>query len=888
MIAFNVPTASLRCRRHNCRTALLFATLSIALCLILLCLHRQTIHAQSEQRDAVSGLPVTRSLSSTIQRMRNRGDLLVVGIAYDYAPFGSLDANGEAIGFEPDLVRALAALWDVDVAFVPISPSARIQNLLAGQVDLIAAALPHTLANENVVDFSNHYFVDTAALLLPLESQTLSFDAISGQTVAIVQDGSPMSQFTRYLEDSGTTVNLLPFQEHGSALRALTAGQADALLANYTYLAEVAAKQTALSVILPFPGEEAMGFGIAPGDSLFRNMVDASMQELYTSGVYAEIFARWFPNRPVPALPLVPGEWLYTMADLPATTTEESPSVLAELRANGMMRVGVHYDLPPLGYLDDTGKIQGFEIDLVREFARRWFGDVEALALVRVTPDTAIPLLQAGQVDLVAAALPYTWPNEATIDFSLPYYADSLGVLVPATEPPTTLTALHQRPLAVVGTVGARTQATILFDDTIQPQLLPFQEYRAAEHALLAGQVDGLLGSTTVLARSQSQYPDLQLLAEQRRSQTYGIGIPASDHQMRDLVNLTLQVMKLDGAYDNIYSKWFGATPFAITVWPGITADVDLTVVEQRPATTPILQPTVAPPSAEPAATPTRQPTLLPTVTRSATAIPLPTRSLAPVVVGQVPATNTTAAELSSILVPTPNPTLPAATDIASTVQAVTQPTDGATLSTVESLTVTATLATTPLPAVAAVQLRFPITVTVLGDISINARTGPTTAASVVSLVSGGTIWPALALSDDGEWVQIALSANVRGWVARRLLVEAAQFEDGSVDSVDNFTDSSGTPTPTELPQVQRTNTPLPPVLPSATPTIAVTPTPRLLFATNTTHRITATDSLASIAQQYYDEQRLWTIIYDANRDLIGDDPNVIPVGAELVIPPKP
>jgi len=256
--------------------------------------------------------------------------------------------------------------------------------------------------------------------------------------------------------------------------------------------------------------------------------------------------------------------------------------------------------------------------------------------------------------------------------------------------------------------MATKIQAALLFGDTVQPQLFPFQEYRAAEQALLAGQVDGLLGSTTVLANSQTRYPQLQLLTEQRYTQSYGIGIPFADDQLRDLVNLTLQVMKLDGTYDTIYRKWFASEPYRIAVWPGITADVDLAIGAQQRAVTPLLQPTAA---AE-------------TVTTAT-----------------VPATVT--AKASSILIPTVTP--------------------------------------------------------VAAEVTTN----------------------------------------------------------------------------------------LTPVITPTTVAVA-TPTPRLLFATDTIHRIAATDSLASIALQYYGEQRLWTLIYEANRAIIGDDPNVIPVGVELVIPPKP
>jgi nucleoid-associated protein YgaU len=48
------------------------------------------------------------------------------------------------------------------------------------------------------------------------------------------------------------------------------------------------------------------------------------------------------------------------------------------------------------------------------------------------------------------------------------------------------------------------------------------------------------------------------------------------------------------------------------------------------------------------------------------------------------------------------------------------------------------------------------------------------------------------------------------------------------------------------------------------------------------THTVASGDTLSSIAKQYGKES--WKEVYDANKDVIGDDPNKIRVGMELKI----
>ena len=45
-------------------------------------------------------------------------------------------------------------------------------------------------------------------------------------------------------------------------------------------------------------------------------------------------------------------------------------------------------------------------------------------------------------------------------------------------------------------------------------------------------------------------------------------------------------------------------------------------------------------------------------------------------------------------------------------------------------------------------------------------------------------------------------------------------------------------------------------------------------------------DTLSSIAQQAYGDGNKWQIIYDANKQVIGSDPNLLRPGEVLYIPP--
>ncbi|MCE7986574.1 MAG: hypothetical protein DYG89_35830 [Caldilinea sp. CFX5] len=774
--------------------------------------------------------PITQSPTAigTIQRIRQRGNLLVAGVLVDQPPFGYRNEQGEVTGFDVDLTRALAKEWGVTVQFVPVTPATRLQSLVAGQVDLVAAALPHTYAGEALIDFSAHYFVDAPALLARSDASLPTLAALTGKTIAAVQgDEALPALFAATAEPTVT-----PFQRYAPALAALQAAQVDALLGYHTYLRAISAATPGMSGVFTLPENQPFALGVMQGDAYFRNLVDATLHRLQQSGKLTALYQQWFPDRQPPALPLVAGEWPYTFANTPnsrpLTTTR-----LTQIQQRGKLLVGVAYDLAPFGFVGERGSIQGFDIDLSREFARRWLGDATALELVRVTPETAIPLLRAGQVDLIMAALPLTWHNRAMIDFSQSYFADGQSVLTRADSSVQRLADLDQKVVAVSSGLESVNALTTLIMEaatgvSVGPTVLPFQEIRSAQQALLLGQVDAVIGSSVALAQIQQANPALKIAVADFARQAYAIGIPPFDAQLRDQVNFTLQALAADGAYTTFYQQWFSATPDPLALWFADSALVDPVTQALQLALRPVAWSISVTPAAS--TTATLRPTATPAPLTSALILS--------------PAPTSTNPSQPLILQPT-------ATPLATLAAAAVTP-----LALRPSLLATSTTsaATSGVPPSTTDKPALPTTVTIRTSLNANARREPTTTSPILAVLAGGTQWPVITITPDGQWIEVQLSDRMQAWVAAALLIT----DDG-------------------LAAVPATPTRVPPA-PTAPPTTT----------SSLTHRVEATDTLAGIAKAYYGEQRHWRIIYEANRSAIGDDPNALPIGVELLIPPLP
>jgi putative glutamine transport system substrate-binding protein len=273
------------------------------------------------------------------------------------------------------------------------------------------------------------------------------------------------------------------------------------------------------------------------------------------SGESAEV-----PQTPVPAATSP----LSTPTPLPDDAT-----TAARIRARGYLLVGVRYDLQPFGYVTQGGELAGFGVDLGRELARRWLGDAQAVQFRQVRSDTAVEHLQAGDVDVIAAALTHTQDWEAGADFSLPYFVDGQALLVRATDAaaiggPANLAG---RPVGVVawGEAGDALAAAVPFTLTLQL----YDRFDAAVAALGRGEVDAVADLRRRLFWGNRMLPEAVIVG-QYTAAPVALAFPQNDSFFADLVNLTFQEMVADGTYAELYARWFAPElPPAVERWPG-------------------------------------------------------------------------------------------------------------------------------------------------------------------------------------------------------------------------------------------------------------------------------------------------------------------------------
>jgi len=216
----------------------------------------------------------------------------------DFPPFNYRDEKGQLVGFNVDLARAICA--DLGIACtVQAWPWDQASKALGdNQGDALIAGLAVSPENGALFDFSTIYLMLPGRFVAP-RAAAPDFDAseLAGRAIA-VRKGSAHEEFLRRYVVGAKPVE---FPDEPQALEALAAGKAelyfgDALRAAFWLNAH--------PDCCDFVGEpyfrpdlfgEGLSIAIAPGRDTVRQAIDYALSRLKRSGVYDELYLRWFP-----------------------------------------------------------------------------------------------------------------------------------------------------------------------------------------------------------------------------------------------------------------------------------------------------------------------------------------------------------------------------------------------------------------------------------------------------------------------------------------------------------------------------------------------------------------------------------------------------------------
>lgn len=260
-------------------------------------------------------------------------------------------------------------------------------------------------------------------------------------------------------------------------------------------------------------------------------------------------------QEPVPTL--VPPTLVPTQpADAPVLA---SSSGVATIQQAGVLRIGARYNVYPFAYLDDSGKLTGYEVELVRAIATDLGVQTE---FVQVTGENEIEELLTGRVDMLIGEQLITRNAEHQVEFTHPFYLNKQSMVVRFDSPYQTLQDLNGKAVGVVTLSRAETATRWLIDHekaTRDPNfnydLRLYYTEKEALDALERGEVEAMVGELDDLSRAGRQ--GMRLIEQPVQLDPYAIVVRRYDVNLRNLLNRSIQRLFASGSLTGLYIQWF-------------------------------------------------------------------------------------------------------------------------------------------------------------------------------------------------------------------------------------------------------------------------------------------------------------------------------------------
>lgn len=228
----------------------------------------------------------------------------VVGTDAAYAPFESQNEKGEIVGFDIEVVQAIAAKAGFEVKFVN-TPWEGIFNALGqGDRDMVVSAVTITEERKQTMDFSAPYFDAQQLIAVKEDSKVAKFADLKKLKVGVQTGTTGDEAVTKLLGKAST--NIKRFESTPLALKELESGGVDAVVADNGVVIHYVAnnpggkfKTVADKEFVP----EQYGIALKKGNTELLEKINKGLAEIKADGSYDKIFAKYFGAPPAAAAP---------------------------------------------------------------------------------------------------------------------------------------------------------------------------------------------------------------------------------------------------------------------------------------------------------------------------------------------------------------------------------------------------------------------------------------------------------------------------------------------------------------------------------------------------------------------------------------------------------
>jgi polar amino acid transport system substrate-binding protein len=235
-------------------------------------------------------------------------------------------------------------------------------------------------------------------------------------------------------------------------------------------------------------------------------------------------------------------------------------SHMETIRRRGKLVVGTSIDTNLFASVNPaTNEIEGFDVDMARLVAAAIFGTADDRVELRgITYAQRIPLVVAGEVDLVAHTMTINCRRWQQVAFSEVYLYAGQKLLVPVSSTATSVEDLAGRTVCVS---AGGTSADEMRELDVRPPIQVVEVANQTDCVVLfqRGEADAIRSDDTVLAGFARQDPFAKVVGRPLTEEPYGMAMSLEHPEFVAFVNAVLRQAKADpsaAGWSASYDRW--------------------------------------------------------------------------------------------------------------------------------------------------------------------------------------------------------------------------------------------------------------------------------------------------------------------------------------------
>ncbi|MDC2844504.1 amino acid ABC transporter substrate-binding protein [Limosilactobacillus mucosae] len=235
----------------------------------------------------------------TWSQIKKRGKL-TIGVDDSFVPMDFRKKNGQLVGYDVDLSRAVCKVLGIKADFQSIDWSMKETELKNGTIDVIWNGYTATPARRKRIAFSRVYELSGQSLVVKKDSGINKLSDMQGKVLGVQQSSTAQTDLNKYpkvLKNYIQDQKPILYQDNESAFLDLQAGRIQGVLAGTEYAGYYAthiahSNNYKLITTSQFP-QDRVAVGMRKGDVMLRKKINYALGVLQKNGTLRRINKKW-------------------------------------------------------------------------------------------------------------------------------------------------------------------------------------------------------------------------------------------------------------------------------------------------------------------------------------------------------------------------------------------------------------------------------------------------------------------------------------------------------------------------------------------------------------------------------------------------------------------